>query len=470
MKLWGGRFSGRKRDALFEAYSQSFSFDRRLIAYDLRVNQAYVRELGRVRVLTAAEVRRLTAGLRALSRYVTSHPQWAHGERAEDVHTWVEERLARYAGKAAAKLRTGRSRNDMVATDTRLYVKDAVRELQGAALELMEALVKLARRVPRAVMPGYTHLQPAQPVLVAHYLLAYYQMLARDESRLEDCRERADELPLGAGALAGSSFGLNRRRLARELGFARPAANSLDVTADRDFVAETHFACALACVHLSRLAEDLAIFSSPAFGYLEVDEAYATGSSLMPQKRNPDALELIRGRAAGALGRLTAVLALLKGLPMAYDRDLQEDKAALFETVDSTRDSLRLAARVVATLRLRTQRMRAAAEEGFLTATDLAEELVRRGIPFARAHEQVGRLVSRCVAHGKTLAGLPTVEARALIPSWDAKLAAVAASPERAAARKDVWGGTAPRQVARQLSEAQAHLRRLRRKLARRTL
>jgi argininosuccinate lyase len=468
MKLWGGRFTGRKRDALFEAYSESFSFDQRLILYDLRVNLAYVRELGRARVLKGGEVRRLAGGLKALGRYVETHPQWARDEKCEDVHTWVEQRLAKYAGTAAQKLRTGRSRNDLVATDTRLFVKDAVTELQGAALGLLESLAGLAGRAPRAVMPGYTHLQPAQPVLFAHYLLAYFQMLRRDEERLEHCRARADELPLGAGALAGSSFPINRARLARQLGFARPAANSLDVTADRDFVAELHFACALTMAHLSRLAEDLVIFSSPGFGYVELGEAYSTGSSLMPQKKNPDALELMRGRAAGALGRLTSALALLKGLPMAYNRDLQEDKAALFQTVDTTRDSLRLAARVVATLRLHPERMRAAAEEGFLTATDLAEELVRRGTPFARAHEQVGRLVSLCVRRGKTFRQLSAAEARAVIPSWDRKLAAVAASPERAAARKDVWGGTAPRQVARQLREGQSELARLRRKLARR--
>jgi argininosuccinate lyase len=469
MKLWGGRFSGRKQDPLFEAYSESFSFDQRLVLYDLRANLAYVRELGRAHVLKVGEVRRLARGLKALHRFVETHPEWARDEKCEDVHTWVEQRLARYAGTAAQKLRTGRSRNDLVATDTRLFVKDAVTELQGAALDLLESLEGLAQRHPRTVMPGYTHLQPAQPILFAHYLLAYFQMLVRDGERLEDCRQRADELPLGAGALAGSSFPINRARLARELGFARPAANSLDVTADRDFVAELHFACALTMCHLSRLAEDLVIFSSPGFGYLELAEAYSTGSSLMPQKKNPDTLELIRGRAASVLGRLTSALALLKGLPMSYNRDLQEDKASLFETVDTTRDSLRLAARVVATMRVRPERMRAATEQGFLTATDLAEELVRRGVPFARAHEQVGKLVSLCVRRGKTFGELDAAEARSVIPSWDGRLRAVAVSPERAAARKNVWGGTAPRQVARQLREARLTLVRLRRTLARRS-
>ncbi len=461
MKLWGGRFSGGRRDTLFEKFSESFSVDQRLILYDLRVNQAYVRELARARVLTASETRRLVSGLEAIRRYVQTHPQWAKGQSSEDVHTWVEARLEKELGPVARKLRTGRSRNDLVATETRLYVKDAVAGLERAAINLLDALVAVGKRHPREVMPGYTHLQPAQPVLFAHYLLAYFEMFRRDFSRLEECRASADELPMGAGALAGSSFAVDRDRLAHELGFARVARNSLDVTSDRDFVCELLFCCSMAMVHLSRLAEDLAIHSSPGFGFVEMAEAYSTGSSLMPQKKNPDALELIRGKAARTIGNLSGMLALLKGLPLAYNRDLQEDKTALFNAVDTARDSLDLAARIVRTMRVHPARMQAATAQGFLTATDLAEELVRRGVPFAEAHEQVGKLVRYCVERGITFAEIPDGDARLMLPLWDAGLRAVATSPERSAARKNVVGGTSPGQVARQLRSAGRTLSRL---------
>ena len=457
MKLWGGRFSGR-RDALFEKFSESFSVDQRLILYDLKVNLAYVRELGRARVLSASETRRLSRGLGVILRDVQNNPHWARGQSSEDVHTWVEARLEKAAGPVARKLRTGRSRNDLVATETRLFVKDAARGLERAGLEFLEALIAVARRHTREVMPGYTHLQPAQPILFAHYLLAYFEMLARDSRRLEDCRKRADELPMGAGALAGSSFPVNRERLARELGFARVARNSLDVTSDRDFVSELLFACSLVMVHLSRLAEDLAIYSSAGLGFVELADAYSTGSSLMPQKKNPDALELIRGKAATTIGNLTGMLALVKGLPLAYNRDLQEDKRALFEGVDTTRDSLLLAARIVRTLEIHPERMKAATAQGFLTATDLAEELVRGGVRFAEAHEQVGKLVKLCVEKGITFADVGEAEARRAVPSWNADLRAVARSPERSAARKNVTGGTAPAQVNRQLRAAERTL------------
>ncbi len=465
MKLWGGRFTGR-RDARFEKFSESFSLDQRFVLYDLRVNLAYVKELGRAGVFKAAETRQLERGLEALQRSVERNPHWARGQSSEDVHTWVEAQLERRIGPLAGKLRTGRSRNDLVATEARLYVKDAIGELKGALAEMLEALLSQARREARVVMPGYTHLQPAQPILFAHYALAYFEMFWRDAGRLEDCLARADELPMGAGALAGTAYRLNRERLARALGFARAAANSLDVTSDRDFVAELLFACSLIMVHLSRWAEDLIIYSSPGFGFVELADAYATGSSLMPQKKNPDSLELIRGKAATVLGRLTGMLALVKGLPLAYDRDLQEDKGALFSAVDTTREALAVASRVAATLRIHPQRMRAATAQGFLTATDLAEELVRRGAPFAQAHEQVGKLVRYCAGEERTFADLSAAEAQRFIPSWDAKLRQVAVSPEDAVKRKNVTGGTAPRQVARQIAAAQAALGELKKRIA----
>jgi argininosuccinate lyase len=461
MKLWGGRFEGR-RDPLFEKFSESFSVDQRLIAYDLRVNLAYVRELGRARVLTRKEVSALTRGLDTIARYVKKNPRWAARQESEDVHSWVEARLEKEIGSVAGKLRTGRSRNDLVATDARLYVKDTIRELQKHATGLLESLLRQARMNKSAILPGYTHLQPAQPILFAHYLLAYFEMLMRDVARLHECYARVDELPMGAGALAGAAFPIDRTRLARELGFARVARNSLDVTSDRDFVCDLLFACSLILVHLSRLSEDFIIYSTPALGFIELYDAYATGSSLMPQKKNADALELIRGKSARVLGGLTTMLTLLKGLPLAYDRDLQEDKEALFDAVDTTSDCLTLAGRVVGTMRVRADRMKDATAQGFLTATEVADALVQRGIAFSQAHEQVGKLVRYCVDQNRTFAGLTLEEGHRLIPTWDKALSKIAVSAEMSVRRKKAVGGTAPGQVTRQLANANQALKRLR--------
>jgi argininosuccinate lyase len=469
MKLWGGRFTGRT-DPEFEKFSESFSVDHRLVLYDLKVNLAYVEALGEAHVLNEADVRRLRRGLGSVRRYVMQHPNWAADETAEDIHTWVEARLEKEAGEVARKLRTGRSRNDLVATETRLYVKDATTQLESGVCGFLQALLAQARTHLNVVVPGYTHLQPAQPILFSHYLLAYVEMLLRDASRFEDCRDRADELPMGAGALAGTTFPVNRERLARQLGFARVSRNSLDATSDRDFVCELLFACALTLTHLSRWAEDMIIQSSPGFGYIEIADTYSTGSSLMPQKKNPDSLELIRGKSAGVLGRLTSTLALLKGLPLAYNRDLQEDKPALFEGVDTTCQALRIAARVASTLKVNPDRMRDATSLGFLTATDLADELVRRGVPFAEAHEQVGKLVQYCVRTQKTFGDLSSSEAVQFLPGWDARLAAIAQDPNRAIERRDITGGTAHSQVLKQIAWGEKRLVTLRRELERRIL
>jgi argininosuccinate lyase len=458
MKLWGGRFAGNGRspaaDPQFEKFSESFSFDQRLILYDLRVNTAYLEALGEAQVLTKAEVRQLTQGLVTIGRYIDSHPNWAREESAEDVHTWVEARLEQQVGAVARKLRTGRSRNDLVATETRLYVKTEALRLQFATLGVLKALLDQAATNRDLIMPGYTHLQPAQPMLYSHYLLAFFEMLQRDFTRFGVAYNVADEMPMGAGALTGTAFAIDRQLLARRLGFSRVAHNSIDATCSRDFVSETLFACSVAMTHLSRLAEDMIIFSSPGFGYIELDDKYATGSSIMPQKKNPDSLELIRGKTARVLGRLSEMLTLVKGLPLAYDRDLQEDKPALFDAVDTTRESLEVAGRVVATLRPRPERMLAALAEGFLTATDVADELVRRGVPFAQAHEQVGMLVRYAVDECKTLSQVSEAEARRFIPLWDGALAAAASSPEHSVRRRNVTGGTAPEQVALQLRAA----------------
>ncbi|MGH9356843.1 MAG: argininosuccinate lyase [Terriglobia bacterium] len=466
MKLWGGRFAGGGRDPLFEEFSESFSLDQRLIFYDLRVNQIYLKHLAAAGALKKEEARRLAGGLDAIRREVQKNPHWASRQRSEDVHTWVEGRLQHTLGALAGKLRTGRSRNDLVATEERLFAKDAIDALAHAAVETLGALAGLADRHRGVVMPGYTHLQPAQPILFSHYALAYFEMLLRDVSRLEDCRARADELPMGAGALAGTTFPVDRAALAKDLGFARVSSNSLDATSDRDFVCELLFTCSLALVHLSRLAEDLILYSSPAFGYVELADEYSTGSSLMPQKKNADSLELIRGKAASVLGRLTASLAMLKGLPMSYDRDLQEDKAALFDGVDTTRVSLEVAARVLRTLQIHPEKMEAATHVGFLTATDVADDLVRRGMAFAEAHGAVGKLIRHCLAQSRTFADLPQEEAREHIPQWDRRLARIAASPRLAVDRRNVMGGTAQRQVSRQILRATRAVQQLERRLA----
>jgi argininosuccinate lyase len=464
MKLWGGRFTGG-RDPQFEKFSESFSLDQRFVLYDLRINIAYVKALREAHVLKPQEANRVAAGLEALRRKVQRNRRWAQGQTAEDVHTWVESELERRVGGVARKLRTGRSRNDLVATEMRLYVKDATLELERALTAMLAAVVMQARRNIRLILPGYTHLQPAQPILFSHYLLAYFEMFYRDVVRLRECRSHADELPMGAGALAGTSFSVNRERLARELGFARVARNSVDVTSDRDSVAELLFACALCLIHLSRWAEDRIIYSSPGFGYLELADPYSTGSSLMPQKKNPDSLELIRGRAGTVVGKLTGFLAVLKGLPLAYNRDLQEDKAALFSGVDTTLEALTIAGRVAATMRIHPERMQAMTQRGFLTATDLADELVRRGVPFADAHEQVGKLVRHCADEGWTFQTLTAEEAAKFVPGWDSDLHEVACSVERSVARRNVTGGTAPKQVARQIADAGRIVAELRRKL-----
>ncbi len=467
MKLWGGRFARHQRDPLFEKFSESFSVDSRLVEYDLAANAAFVRELGRIRVLKAREARGLLRGLEAVRRFVRSHPNWSERAQAEDVHTWVQARLERAIGPLARKLRTGRSRNDLVATETRLYLKVAIRKVERAALLFLHSLVARAREHFGIVMPGFTHLQPAQPILVSHYWLAYFEMIRRDVARFEDCRRRADECPLGSGAIAGASFPVDRARLAKELGFARVAMNSLDATSDRDFVVEALFASSLTMIHLSRLAEDLIIYSSSAFGFVTLADAYSTGSSLMPQKKNPDSLELVRGKAATVLGRHSGALAMLKGLPLAYNRDLQEDKSALFEGLETTRKALELVARVVGSLEIHPQKMKAS-EECFMTATDVADGLVRRGVPFAVAHEQVGKLVQYCLARKVGFSSLNPQGARRIIPAWDAALARIASSPEQSVERKRTLGGASSSQVSRQLRRAEVAVAQLQRSLARR--
>jgi argininosuccinate lyase len=410
-----------------------------------------VRALVRARLLTPREGARLARGLAAVGRELAAG-RFRFLASDEDIHMAVERRLTELVGPVGGKLHTGRSRNDQVALDLRLWLRAECEAIDAGLAGLQRALATVARRHRRALVPGYTHLQRAQPILLAHHLLAYHEMLGRDRARFRDCRTRADELPLGAGALAGSGFPLDRRFVARALRFARVSANSVDAVADRDAAAEFLAAAAIAAVHLSRLAEEIVLWASEEFGFVALPDAFATGSSMMPQKKNPDVAELVRGKTGRVIGALVALLVTLKGLPLAYNRDLQEDKPPLFDASTTLRDCLAVLTAMLPALRFDTARM-AAAADGLVLATDLADVLVERGVPFRRAHEIVGGLVRHCLATGTGLRDLDASvlrrHSRLLTPAVVRRL-----TPARSVGRRRVVGGTAPREVARQLARA----------------
>jgi argininosuccinate lyase len=469
MQLWGGRFS-EENDQRVADFTRSVEIDAEMALDDLRGSVAHVRGLGRAGLLTDDEVRQLVEGLEGLATEVEEGTlQWDPG--LEDVHMNLESALGERIGPIAGKLHTGRSRNDQVATDLRLWLRRAIDRLDGAILEMERALVGLAERDGEAILPGTTHIQPAQPVLFAHHLLAYVEMLERDRGRLADARRRANVSPLGAGALAGAGYPIDREAVASELEFDGVTANSLDAVSDRDFVVEALGAAALGMVHLSRLAEEITWWSNPRFGFVRVADTFSTGSSMMPNKRNPDPAELVRGRTARVIGALTAVLGLLKGLPLAYQRDLQEDKPPLFGAVSTWEASLGVMAGLIETISVDRERMRQAAGEGYTTATAVADALVRRGVPFRTAHHVVGSLVAEAEGEGigldeisdamigLTLGASGDETARRLVDEegiGDAIRAA--ASVEGAVASCDVVGGTAPARVAAALAAARARL------------
>lgn len=452
--MWGGRFS-KPMDDRFAYLNASFRFDWRLYAVDIRASRAYARALARANLINASELDALLDGLTRVEQEFASGSFVAQPSD-EDIHTAVERRLGELVGAVAGKLHTGRSRNDQVVTDTRLFVLDAIANLQVQISNLQSALIEKSEQHLDALMPGYTHLQRAQPILFAHWLMAYFWMLARDRERFADCARRVSVLPLGAGALAGNALGIDREVLARELGLARVSENSLDVVSDRDFIAEFLFACALLGVHLSRLGEDIVLYSSAEFGFLTLDDAYATGSSLMPQKKNPDAMELARGKAGRLLGDLTTLLTVLKGLPLSYNKDLQEDKEPLFDAVDTLDALLPVMAGAIRTMRVHTDKMRAALDVAML-ATDLADYLVRRGVPFREAHRLVGEAVKRAEARGVTLADLSLDEYKQIAPQFDAEVRNVFDFAQSLAAR-EIIGGTGPNAVRAQIAQAKQML------------
>ena len=471
MRLWGGRFAEPSDQRLVD-FTRSVEVDAALAADDIAGSIAHVRGLGRADLLTEAEVDELVAGLTALAGDLAAGSlTW--DPALEDVHLNLEAALADKVGAVAGKLHTGRSRNDQVATDLRLWTRRAIDDLDAALVAFERSLVGLAEREGTAVLPGTTHIQPAQPVLFAHHLLAYVEMAERDRDRLSDARRRVNVSPLGAGALAGAGYPLDRDAVARELGFDGVTANSMDAVSDRDFVVETLAAVAIGMVHLSRLAEELTWWSNPLFGFVRVSDAFSTGSSIMPNKKNPDPAELVRGRAARVIGELTGSLALLKGLPLTYQRDLQEDKAPLFDAVAVFEASLGVLCGVLDTLTIDAARMREAAAEGYTTATAVADALVRRGVPFRAAHHVVGSMVAQAEEAGLGLDEIPdAMLGMALAAAGDETARALAseagigddlraaAGLDSALASCDVVGGTAPRRVRGAVAAARERLNR----------
>jgi argininosuccinate lyase len=460
MKLWGGRFETGPSE-VFERFSGSLDFDRRLIDADIRGSQAFARALERAEILTSQEREKIVAAFEEI-RGEAGRPDFFAGAADEDVHTLVIRKLKERAGAVADKIHTGRSRNEQVSLDTRLWLREECERIQGLLCGLLDALLKLAYKYPGAVIPGYTHLRRAQAVLWPHYLLAYFEMFARDWERFGEAGRRADVLPLGSGALAGSGFPLDREAMARDLGFAGVTRNSMDVSGDRDFALDFLYAATVAMVHLSRLAEDWILYSSEEFGWMELGDDVTSGSSLMPQKKNPDSLELIRGKSGRVVGCLTSLLVTMKGLPMTYNRDMQEDKIPLFEAADQVGGSLEMARAVAESAQLKPERPAAAAEESWVVATDLAEALARAGTPFHQAHQIVGRFVLESVRTGKNPADWTAEEMRRFAPEFG-KEAAALLDPRAGMNSREIPGGTGPASVAAALEQARARLEQMER-------
>ena len=445
-----GRFQ-KAADDLVVKYTSSLPFDWRLYRHDISGSIAHAKMLAKQGIISQEEAEVITKGLASV-REELKHGEFEFKPELEDIHMAIEARLGELIGEVAGKLHTARSRNDQVALDIRLYVKEAIAKTLAGIRQFQQALISLASANKDVVLPGYTHLQPAQPVLLAHHLLAYFEMLKRDVERFNDSLRRTDVMPLGSGALAGVAYGIDREFLARELGFSRLSPNSIDAVSDRDFVIEYGAAASLCMMHLSRLAEEIILWSGVEFSFIELDEAYATGSSLMPQKKNPDVAELARGKTGRVYGNLMALLVTMKGLPLAYNRDMQEDKEGLFDTVDTLLSTLGVFAGMIKTIKVKAENMGRAVSRGYLLATDLADYLVRKGETFRSAHGIVARLVSYAIEKDKSFGELSISEFKRFSPLFgeDVKSITVASS----IASRDVIGCTAPRQVEKALAAA----------------
>jgi len=454
--LWGGRFKG-EADEGFARFNRSFAFDRRLFSADVRASIAHCDGLAGAGVLTASESEQIKSALTALLERERTDGNFLDDLSAEDVHSFVETRLVEMIGDPGRKLHTGRSRNDQVATDLRLWLREQLDRSTAALRDAQSALLDLAEQHRDAVLPGYTHLQRAQPILFAHWCLAYFEMLERDRERLAEVRSRVNVMPLGSAALAGTSFEIDREAVARALGFDGISRNSLDAVSDRDFCVEFISAASLGMMHLSRLAEDVILYSTAEFGFFELGDAVATGSSLMPQKKNPDSMELVRGKAGRVFGHLAALLATMKGLPLAYNKDMQEDKEAVFDTADTLDACLAVTKTVLRNLSLNEARAREAATHGLLNATELADYLVRKGVSFREAHDLVGRIVLLAIEREVEIDGLPLDELRAFSPLIEEDVFG-SLSLDKTLATKSRRGGTAPARVAEALKAARARL------------
>lgn len=454
-KLWGGRFTG-SADADFAEYNNSFRFDRRLFAADIRASVAHCNGLFHAGVLTRLEAEKIKNGLATIFKRADFDKNY-FDDPSEDVHSFIESKLVQLIGDTGRKLHTGRSRNDQVATAFRLWLRENVAELSRLAREVQRALVDLAAAHRDAVLPGYTHLQRAQPVLWAHWCLAYFEMIARDRERFDEVWRRINVMPLGSAALAGTSYEVDRESVANELGFDGISANSLDAVGDRDFAIDFTGAASILMMHLSRLAEDLIVYSTNEFGFIELGDAISTGSSLMPQKKNPDALELIRGKAARVFGHNLALLTLMKGLPLAYNKDMQEDKEAVFDTVDTVSGTLRVSAIVLRNIGINADRSREAAMKGYLNATELADYLVAKGVPFRTAHDTVGRAVLGGIEIGKELHEMSIAELREFSTEIVDDVRE-ALSLDSTLGSKNQIGGTSPERVAEALDAARGDL------------
>ncbi|HIX14077.1 MAG TPA: argininosuccinate lyase [Candidatus Anaerofilum faecale] len=455
MKMWAGRF-GKELDAAINDFNASIRFDQVMYRQDIAGSIAHAEMLGAQGIIPAGDAAAIQEGLRGILADLESGAL-AVDPGAEDIHMFVEQELTARIGDAGKRLHTARSRNDQVALDLRMYLKDQAAAVKQLVLELIGAIASIASAHTHTVMPGYTHLQVAQPVTFAHHLLAYAQMLRRDAGRLSDFAARIDEMPLGACALAGTTYPIDRHRVAKSLGFARVTENSMDSVADRDFCVELGAALCLVMTHLSRLSEEVVLWCSSEFGFVELDDAFATGSSIMPQKKNPDITELVRGKTGRVTGSLVTLLTMLKGLPLAYNKDMQEDKEAIFDALATTRACLSAITPMLRTMTVRPDKMRAAAAKGFINATDCADYLAKKGVPFRDAYKATGQLVRLCIEKGCTLETLPLEEYKAVCPAFEQDVYA-AIDLIACVSQRRSYGGPAPEAVEVQLENLRAWL------------
>lgn len=456
MKMWSGRFR-QPLDPHFEEWQRSFPFDQKLLRYELAASRAHAQALKAAGIIIPAEYSLIASALDQIGKSSEQEPDYFNDPEAEDVHHFVEKKLVALIGETGKKLHSGRSRNEQIATDLRLFVRDSIDDLRALLGDFLEALVDRATEAKTLFMPAYTHLQRAEPVLAAHWLLAYFEMFWRDGERLLDSRERANECPLGSGAVTGATLPLDRELVSRALGFARPTRNSMDATSDRDFVLEFVNAVTLLGVHLSRWAEEFILFATQEYGFITLPEAYSTGSSAMPQKQNPDSLELIRGKAARLIGNQVALLTTVKGLPLAYNKDMQETQEPLFDAAATVTHCLKVATGFIRQVRFNSERMQTACEHGFMNAMAAATYLAKRGVPFRQAHEIVARAVQKCLAQECELEQLSLDELREFSPAFDADIYENL-KVENVLACHDVPGGTAPYRVQQALSAAREKL------------